>query len=648
MLWNETLRGHSEHKSNTIEVRVYLRELRVVNDGPLEDIGIAFTFTHQGMPVPLIIVGENGSGKSNLLSIIADAIVEGASQHHSDVVAPSTGINRHWFRIVGGATLRRGTPGGFALLRFEADGASLVYAEKAGTYPVSALPNNLSPELSAGATWPEEGSHKQFAIGEEQSRRIYSTGCYAYFPASRSETPHWLNEESLPSKPFGTALRFNGKLGKSLFVEQGLESLSQWIPGLLLDSRAVLTPYDPGGSAQWTVVTTDFQTHQKTLDLANRVLAIILDDPSAHFLWTNRFGGLLHYSSRASAMLPLSTLSSGQATLLSIFGTVLLQCDASSQGAPLTASGICVIDEVDAHVHVDLAFRAIPELFALFPRVQFIVSAHSPLFVLGMQAKFGDGGMGVTEMPSGRSISAEGYEEFKNALDVLTVTQRFDAIIAERLDQEVTPLVLCEGETDPRYIVKAAQVLGRPESVSGVVVDWVGSRDARGGSQGAGCDNLNRAWQLLTNNPELASRPVLLLYDNDVKIRDEDAGKISRRRLPLNPGNDKVRAGIENLLSSTAILDSDFRIEEKHYANGKTVTVKELDKTGLCDRLCDGPQELSLFEAFSGVLDVIQEWRVSVSPGEASQTESQVAIQGAEGAPAGVSELPSSGGSLTE
>lgn len=593
---------------------MYLRELRVVNDGPLEDIGITFSFTpNTEMPVPLIVVGENGSGKSNLLSIIADAIVEGASQHHSDVVAPSTGINRHWFRIVGGATLRRGTSGGFALLRFEADGASLIYGEKAGTFPTSALPENLSPALREGAAWPEEGSQKQFAIGEEQSRRIYSTGCYAYFPASRSETPHWLNEESLPRKPFGSALRINGKLGKSLFVEQGLESLSQWIPGLLLDSRVALTPAEPGASVRWKVVAADFQTHQMTLDLANRVLAIILDDPSAHFVWPSRFGGLLHYSSRTSAMLSLSALSSGQATLLSIFGTVLMQCDASSQGAPLSASGICVIDEVDAHVHVDLAFRAIPELIALFPRVQFIISAHSPLFVLGMQATFGDSGIAVTEMPSGRSISAEGYGEFKNALDVLRVTQRFDAMIAERVHRGAAPFVLCEGETDPRYIIKASQVLGRSDVLDGIVVDWVGSRDARGGSQGAGYDNLNRAWQLLTNNPELASRPVLLLYDTDVKIREEDLGRVSRRLLPSNPANDKVRAGIENLLSAAAILDSDFGVHESIYPNGKTVTVRELDKTGLCDRLCGSAQEASVFEAFSCVLDEIQRWRVDVS-----------------------------------
>ncbi|MBK8463982.1 MAG: AAA family ATPase [Nigerium sp.] len=628
---------------------MYLRELRVVNDGPLEDIGIVFTPTPAGTPVPLIVVGENGSGKSNLLSIIADAIVEGASQHHSDVVAHASGVSRHWFRIVGGATLRRGTSGGFALLRFNADDDTLVYAEKAGTFPISALPDDLSPELSAGLSWPEEGSHKQFAISEEQSRRIYSTGCYAYFPASRSEKPHWLNEESLPTRPFNSALRFSGRLGKSLFIEQGLESLSQWIPGLLLDSRAVLTPAGLGAGAQWTVVGTEFVSHQTTLDLANRVLAIILDDATAHFRWTNRFGGLLHYSSRTSAALPLSTLSSGQATLLSIFGTVLMQCDASSQGAPLTSPGICVIDEVDAHVHVDLAFRAIPELFALFPLVQFIVSAHSPLFVLGMQARFGDGGISVTEMPSGRSIGAEGYGEFKNALDVLRVTQRFDAMIAERIDQDLSPLILCEGETDPRYIVKASEVLGRGAELSGIVVDWVGSRDARGGSQGAGCENLNRVWHLLTNNPEIASRPVLLLYDNDVKsIRDEDRGKVSRRLLSFNSNNGLVRAGIENLLLATAILDTDFETEQKTYPNGKTVTVRQLDKTRLCDRLCEGPQEASVFEAFSGLLDVIQEWRVSVSPRGDTHSQDLVAIQGAEAALVAVPESPSSAGTITE
>ena len=46
------------------------------------------------------------------------------------------------------------------------------------------------------------------------------------------------------------------------------------------------------------------------------------------------------------------------------------------------APGIVLIDEVDAHLHLSLQKDILPLLTGLFPRIQFIVTTHSP-FVLG-------------------------------------------------------------------------------------------------------------------------------------------------------------------------------------------------------------------------------------------------------------------------
>lgn len=246
----------------------------------------------------------------------------------------------------------------------------------------------------------------------------------------------------------------------------------------------------------------------------------------------------------------------------------------------------------------------------LFPRVQFIASAHSPLFVLGMQAKYGDTGMTVTEMPSGRSITAEGYREFKNALDVLRVTQGFDSMVIERMNSHSTPLILCEGETDPKYIITALEILGESSALQGIAVDWIGKRDGvTGGSRGAGKDNLDRAWQLLTSNPDLAGRPVLLLYDNDAKKADIDEGRTSIRMIPSNPRNTVMTKGVENLLSPTVFTAELFREHTHDDGNGKIATIRELNKVALCARLCDESRNPSDFDGFSVVVDIIRGWR---------------------------------------
>lgn len=53
-------------------------------------------------------------------------------------------------------------------------------------------------------------------------------------------------------------------------------------------------------------------------------------------------------------------------------------------------SGIVLIDEIDSHLHSDLLKDVLPNLIKLFPKIQFIMSSHSPFFLLGMQEKIGD------------------------------------------------------------------------------------------------------------------------------------------------------------------------------------------------------------------------------------------------------------------
>jgi hypothetical protein len=586
---------------------VYLQDLVVVNDGPLEEIRLSPLFK-EDLPLPTVLVGENGAGKTNLLSIIADALIEGAAEHHDDVVAKSGGTTRNWFRVVGGLTTRRGAEGSFALLQFRHENTLPVYQEKAGVLDVSEIPSDINPELRASASWPKEGSHKNFSLAEEDSRRIYRGGSYCYVPASRSEAPHWLNGESLPKDDFDFSPRFSNRLGKQMYIERAMHRFGQWMSSVTVDSRAELRASADGN---WALENNNFAFHKFARELANKMLQVILDDETAGFVWPSRFRGL-NYEFRSGdgrSRLPLSALSSGQASLLATFGSVLMQCDAATNGVAPNAPGLVVIDEVDAHVHIDLAHRAIPKLLRLFPKIQFILSAHSPLFVLGMRKEFGDAGMLLVEMPAGRAISAEGYSEFARAMDLLAATQHFDEAVTSRIKQGTGPLVLCEGETDPAYISAAAAMLNRHGILSEVSLNWVGHRDAASGAAvGSGKDNLARVWQIITANPELTTRPILLLFDNDSRRVDADSGSISQRMVPTNQENMVVKWGIENLLEPSVFVDEMYRERVVDKGNGSTTTIRELDKAKLCSYLCETKQHAADFEAFSGLLDIIEQW----------------------------------------
>lgn len=79
---------------------------------------------------------------------------------------------------------------------------------------------------------------------------------------------------------------------------------------------------------------------------------------------------------------PFTELSAGYAAVLDIVTDLILKMqDANRLVRVYDMPGIVLIDEVETHLHLALQKQIMPILTQVFPRVQFIVSTHSP-FVL--------------------------------------------------------------------------------------------------------------------------------------------------------------------------------------------------------------------------------------------------------------------------
>lgn len=76
----------------------------------------------------------------------------------------------------------------------------------------------------------------------------------------------------------------------------------------------------------------------------------------------------------------LNTLSDGFSAVLSIVTELILRMEHSKKRS-YDIQGIVLIDEIETHLHIELQKKILPLLISLFPRIQFIVSTHSP-FVL--------------------------------------------------------------------------------------------------------------------------------------------------------------------------------------------------------------------------------------------------------------------------
>jgi predicted ATP-binding protein involved in virulence len=76
----------------------------------------------------------------------------------------------------------------------------------------------------------------------------------------------------------------------------------------------------------------------------------------------------------------LNTLADGYSAIINVVADLILRMEINKTKS-YDVQGVVLIDELETHLHIDLQKKIFPFLTRFFPRVQFIVTTHSP-FVL--------------------------------------------------------------------------------------------------------------------------------------------------------------------------------------------------------------------------------------------------------------------------
>ena len=344
------------------------------------------------------------------------------------------------------------------------------------------------------------------------------------------------------------------------------------------------------------------------------LLRAVLEDENAQLIlnYRNAVHGRVAIRFGNGIIIPsLIHLSAGQALLFNLFATIIRYADRADLQKSINLNeirGIVLIDEIDAHLHTDLQYEVLPKLVKLFPKVQFIITSHAPLFLLGMEREFGADGIQILEMPTGKKISTERFEEFLKSFECYRQTQNFENAVERQVLETSKPLVLIEGQTDVTYLKTALELLGYDDLLEQLEIDEVG-KPGKEGAKGGGHTSLDAARKFLENNQSRFPRRVLLLYDCDTKKEAESVSSLLIRCVPQNTHNTEVTKGIENLLPVELFSDRFYTERKEKTGIGKDRIIPELRKKELCEWICEQRREQSDFLQFEALLvPILQEF----------------------------------------
>jgi hypothetical protein len=588
-----------------------LTKLNLENLGPIAQLDIDFPPFESGKRKPVVFVGRNGSGKTITLSSIADALIELSALRYPDTTTHTAGHGRNWFRMVGPLTIKSGTKGSLSFIQFKAQSGLLgYYLEKGGETNSAHLAKHLPSEL---ANKPEFKSSEPIKVFEIQNKAkpeaLLEKGVYIYFPCSRNEIPSWVNQDAVPATSFKISASIQGRNPRKVIVDSALPELKQWLLSVLVDSKAKIRKiYTETGSPQY--IGDDLERAHENSEVftkANSILGTILGSPSSRFEWLGR-----HSDQKlgfvcpeiSSYALTLEALSTGQSSLLGIFLTILMYCDLNGANQkPEDLNGICLIDEIDAHLHVQLANEVVPKLIQLFPNIQFVLSAHSPTFLVSMENHLGADGVEIIQLPEGRRIPADEYDELNDLMRQVARTEAFKQIIENDRDTLRT-YVFVEGPTDHRYITSAINTLGLDECFKHITINPI-CNDKRGLRNG-GYGSLTKLGDLLENKLSILSGKLVLVYDCDSKCQVFE-GKISSIKIG-EVVDAPVKKGIENLFSTKALQKESLKEYFAENGAGKQgYHVRDDRKMALCEHICASSMDVEIAETFRPLIEKILE-----------------------------------------
>ena len=548
-------------------MKIFLKNLIISNKAPFQNLSINFERNGVG-----VLSGINGQGKTTILSHITDSFFELAKIGFSKLRK-----NEAYYRISSPLHALDFARPSFVYIRYillkeeSEENIDFIFASKVSTLEDYNLVINLENKIDFNSNIKpalDSLDHcKTFSpnVNQEMAEKIFLNNICTHFPAYRYEDPGYLGKSSKINLEFTNKSFTHGFLKNPIEVVSGLDDLVNWLMDVLLDLQ-----YDA-----------------ESRQLQQNINSLITNALSGKFNSSLRIGvGPRNYRGSRVQILNAVTkkmvypslfgLSSGESSLLCLFGEILKQADTNRMNIPLQdISGIVLVDEVTKHLHIKLEKEILPKLIALFPNVQFIVSSHSPFFNLGLaeilphRSKIIDIKTGIAIPPSGDPQYNEVYQLM--ITENTRFKEKFDEL-KRRLRDGYDLQIITEGK-NTEHIVKAIQMKAPELSEKILVVPGAESK--------SGCQQLKNSYEIMSKAHSTNKFLFVWDYDSANMITNLiESNTFFKFCFDKNTDNSKTDKGIENLYSEELFTKDLYDNKETpiQYGGKKTEEIFNKDK----------------------------------------------------------------------
>jgi len=571
-------------------MKIYLEKIILINRAPFDKLELDFYENEIS-----VLSAVNGRGKTTILSHIVDAFHEMAKPHFQNEYE---GKENKFYRVSSAIhNLDRSKPS-FVYLRLKIGDKTLDYLDVRNNcteeeYNNAVTVDNKIPFSQFQGELKEQNYVKKVSseFTKEKAENIFKDNLLTYFPAYRYEQPGYLNDPYKIKLDFKKLSGYSGFLPNRIEVISGLPELANWVMDLVVDNQYLNSKTEDISEILERVEISEPIDKSQLPNIINTVIQLNINSKShirenTNFIITeilrskgfnsSRFGIGERNSGGTRVQIvdtknghqiypSIFNLSSGEASLLCLFGELLRQADNNKNNIPMNEiTGIVLVDEIDKHLHIKLQKEVLPKLLKLFPNVQFIISSHSPFLSMGLaeelqgRSKIIDlDNLGISKDPTTNDLYKEVYEMMVGEND--RFKERYESLEA-KIKEGSNPLIITEGKTDIQHIKKAKEKL----NITDLVVDFYEITEDWGDSK------LKLLLEQLSKVSQ--SRKIIGIYDRDVPKIIDDIEKDDQ--LFKNYGNDvfafciptpEARNAYTNISIEFYYTDSELKTED----NGK-------------------------------------------------------------------------------